>query len=101
MSTFEARIDEILALAAPHFRRLDLEAREEALQNTLGLAWKAWVRLVQQGKAGDEGVFRSMVWFAVKQTRVGRMPQGRARAKDVLDYARRGKAGVTVEEVNL
>jgi hypothetical protein len=38
-SEFESRIDEIRGLAAPHFARLNPEARDEAMQNTLGLAW--------------------------------------------------------------
>src|SRR4028119_2110466 len=102
-SVFEGRIEEIKRLAAPHFRRLGPEGCDEAVQNTLGLCWLYWLRLVKQGKAGDETVFRSMVWYAVKHTQLGRTPQGsdRKRAKCALDYARRRMRGVTVEPMDL
>src|SRR3982751_4339739 len=102
-SEFESRIDEIRGLAAPHFARMNPEARDEALQNTLGLCWVFWLRLVKQGKAGDETVFRSMVWYAVKHTKMGRLPQGNGsrKAKCVMNYASRRLRGVNVEPVNL
>ena len=103
MSTFETRINEITGWIKPRFRGLDPEARDEAVQNTLALAWKFWLRLVEQGKEQDEDIFRSMVSFAVRHTRMGRMPQGRGgvKPKDVLDYGRRRKGGVAIESVNL
>ena len=102
-SDFTSRIDEIIRLATPHFRRLGPEGCDEAVQNTLGLCWLYWLRLVKQGKAGDEAVFRNMIWWAVKHTRLGRMPQGcgSRKAKCVLDYARRGMRGVSTEPVDL
>src|SRR3954451_19947127 len=102
-SQFESRLDEIKGLASPHFARLNPEARDEALQNTLGLCWGFWLRLVQQGKAGDEAVFKSMVWYAVKHTKMGRLPQenGSRKAKCVLNYAQRRMRGFSVEPVNL
>lgn len=102
MIAFETRVDEIVRFVAPHFRGLRPEAREEAVQNTLCLAWKYFVRLMEQGKADDETVFRSMVLWAVEHTRQGRTPQGRgSKPKDVIDYARRGKRGVAIEAADL
>src|SRR3954469_14758833 len=102
-SEFGSPIAEIRGLAAPHFARLNPEARDEALQNTLGLCWVFWLRLVQQGKAGDEAIFKSMVWYAVKHTKMGRMPQGGGsrKAKCVLNYAQRRMRGVNIEPINL
>lgn len=44
-----------------------------------------------------------MVWWAVKHTRQGRMPQGYGsrRAKCVLDYARRRMRGVNLQPIDL
>jgi hypothetical protein len=102
-SEFEARIDEIRGLAAPHFARMNPEARDEAMQNTLGLCWVFWLRLVKQGKADDEANFKSMIWYAVKHTRMGRLPQGNGsrKAKCVLNYASRRLRGVNIEPINL
>jgi hypothetical protein len=58
---------------------------------------------VQQGKSGDETVFRSMIWYAVQQTKVGRLPQGGGSrsAQCVLNNARRRLRGVNIEPLNL
>jgi hypothetical protein len=102
-SQFEAKLDDIRGIAAYQFRGLPPEAKDEAVANTLGLCWKYFLRLVEQGKHEDDAVINSMVYFATRQTRMGRMPQGcgGAKSKDVLDYASRGLRGVSIEPVNL
>jgi hypothetical protein len=37
------QLPELERMAKAHFRRLDVEAREEALQSTRALAWKHWL----------------------------------------------------------
>src|SRR4051812_10533950 len=100
-SQFEAKLDDIRGIAAYQFRGLRPEAKEEAITNTIGLCWKYFLRLAEQGKHGDDAVINSMVYFASRQTRMGRMPQGcgGAKSKDVLDYASRRLRGVAIESV--
>src|SRR4051812_9213054 len=63
-SQFEAKLDDIRGIAAYQFRGLSPEAKDEAVANTLGLCWKYFLRLAEQGKHEDEGVVNSMVYFA-------------------------------------
>src|SRR3954470_9111884 len=102
-AAFETRIDSIVRLAGHHFRQLGPEAREEAIQNTLALAWKFFLRLVEQGKAEQENVISQMIGFAIKHTKVGRSLVGtdRKRPKDVLDYAKRRMRGVAMESMDV
>jgi hypothetical protein len=69
---FTRLLPELDRMALAHFRGLDPEAKEEAVQNTRALAWKYWLRLIQQGRAEGEGLLRNVWWYCVKQTRVGR-----------------------------
>src|SRR3954469_15455252 len=94
---FETRLPEIEHLAGIHFRRLDPEAREEAIQNSVVLAYRYWTRLVERGKTGED-CFKSAVWWAAKHTRQGRQGSGSGRAKCVLDYARRRRNDVAVHD---
>lgn len=95
---FVARLSEMQDLAAGHFHHLDPEAREEAVQNSIVLAYRYAKRLVEQGKDA-EGLLKSVLWWACRHTRHGRQGGGRAKAKPkcVLDYARRGIGDVIVE----
>jgi hypothetical protein len=99
---FEARIGDIVRLTAHHFRESGPEAREEAIQNTLGLCWLHFVRLAEQGRHAEPGIFDSMIGFCIRQTKVGRSIVGkdRKKSKDVIDYAKRRKNDVTLESVN-
>ena len=102
-AAFETHIDSIVRLAGYHFRQLGPEAREEAIQNTLALAWKFFLRLADQGKADQENVVSQMIGFAIKHTKMGRSIVGtdRKRPKDVIDYARRRMRGVSIEPTDL
>src|SRR4051794_39666305 len=99
-TAFETRIPEIERLAGIHFRRLDPEARQEAVQNTLVLTWRYFLRLVELGKQEQANVFTSMVWWACKHTKQGRRGGGcdDNKAKCVIDYGRRRYAGVTLKD---
>ena len=102
-AAFETRIDSIVRLAGYHFRQLGPEAREEAIQNTLALAWKFFLRLVEQGKADQENVVSQMIGFAIKHTKMGRSLVGtdHKRPKDVIDYAKRRMRGVAIEPMEI
>jgi len=81
---FAQSIPEFERMVRSQFRDHGQEAREELVQNALALAWKYFHRLVQQGR-GSEQIMRSVLWYAVKQTRCGRSVSGCPKAKDAMD----------------
>lgn len=95
---FESRLPEIECLAGSHFCHLDPDAREEAVQNSVVLAYRYWLRLAEVGKTG-ENCFKSAVWWATIHTKQGRKGGGcgRGKPKCVLDYARRRKNDVAIQ----
>ena len=97
-SLFVSRLDEINRFAGAHFRHLDPDAREEAVQNSVVLAYRYWLRLAERGKTED--CFKSAVWWAIVHTSQGRRGGGccKGKAKCVLDYGRRRLAGVTLQD---
>jgi hypothetical protein len=96
-TAFEARLPEINRLAGSHFKHLDPDAREEAVQNSVVLAYRYWLRLAEVGKTGED-CFKSAVWWAARHTKQGRQARGcGSEAKCVLDYARRRKGDVAVQ----
>ena len=97
-TAFENRLHEIECLAGSHFRHLDPDAREEAIQNSVVLAYRYWLRLAERGKTGDD-CFSSAVWWAAIHTKQGRKGggSGKVKAKCVIDYARRGRGDVAIQ----
>jgi hypothetical protein len=98
-TVFESRLPEIECLAGSHFRHLDPDAREEAVQNSVVLAYRYWLRLADVGKTGED-CFKSAVWWATIHTKQGRKGGGcgKLKAKCVLDYARRRKGDVAIHD---
>ena len=94
---FVELLPEIKRMAESHFRCLDPDKREEAVQNTLALAWKFLHALFRQGRSPE--IWKSVVWYAIKQTKCGRMVQGQPKAKDAYERRRRGR--VRFESVHL
>jgi hypothetical protein len=94
---FVAHLPEMQRMAESHFRCLDPDKREEATQNTLALVWKFLYALLRQGRNPE--IWKSVVWYAIKQTKSGRMPQGQPKAKDAYECRRRGR--VRFESVDL
>ena len=96
-TAFEDRLPEIDRLVASHFKHLDPDAREEAIQNSTVLAFRYWTRLVEKGKTGED-CFMAAIWWAISHTKLGRQGGGRAKskAKCVMDYARRRKGDVAI-----
>lgn len=96
--SFAAQLPELNRLAKTYFRHLTPDRREEAIQNTLTLVWKHYRSLALNGR-GEEPLLRSILWYAVKQTRCGRMIQGGKNAKGVADKQRWGKVQFDVVEL--
>lgn len=98
---FVAYIPDMQAIASWSFRHLDPEKREEAVQNVVTLAWKFAHVLFRQGRIDNPGILKSVLTYAIRQTRSGRTVQGKSsrKSKDALDYRDRGR--VTFEQTDL
>lgn len=96
---FVSYLPSIQRIARTHFRHLDPDRRDEAVQNTLALCWKFYVALFHQGRA-NQGILKSILWYAIKQTKSGRSVQGKARSKDALDYRDRGRVSFEIYDLN-
>ena len=71
---------------------------DDAVAETVGLAWVWYVRLVRQGK--DPHQFSSaLATFAVKAVKSGRRVCGQEKSKDVLSPLARRKHGFAVENL--
>ncbi len=92
--SFARHVAELHRMAAAQFRHLDPEAMQEAVQNTLALAWKAFLALILKGRAGEDGILKSCLWYSIKQTKAGRKVDGESRAKDAYKHARKGRVGL-------
>lgn len=84
-----------------HFWHLDPEKREEAVTNTLGLAWKFFYYLFEEGRA-TQRMLGSVLWYAIKQTKIGRKVQGNDGriAKCAIDYRNRGRVRFEMTDLN-
>jgi DNA-directed RNA polymerase specialized sigma24 family protein len=85
--------------ASHRFYYLDPEKREEAVQNTLALAWKSFHKLSRQGRA-NAGILKSVVHYAVRKTQCKQVAQDKARAKDALDYRDRSRVKFEWTDLN-
>ena len=92
-NAFTSLVPDFTRIASAAFRRRDPESREEAVQNTLALTWHAFHAMIEQGRGDEPGILKSILWYAVQQTRAGRtLPAGgESKPKDVYKYARRGR----------
>jgi DNA-directed RNA polymerase specialized sigma24 family protein len=89
-------LEDMRRMASAKFRHLDLEAREEAVQNSLALAWQAYRRLVLQGRGDEPGLLKSCLYYSIRQTKAGRTlaRSGAAGVKDIHVRARLGRAKI-------
>lgn len=87
---FSAELPSLEKLARNHFRHLPPDAQAEAVQNSIGLAWKQYRALVLQGRADQVGILKSVMWYAIRQTKCGRTPQGCPKKKGLNEIRRRG-----------
>jgi hypothetical protein len=73
--------------------------RDDAIAEVVALAWKWFLRLVEQGKQVDE-VVSVLAAFAVRHVRCGRKLCGQERAKDVMSARAQRSKGFSVEPLN-
>lgn len=95
---FVEHLTQMKQMAESHFRHLDPDKRQEAEQNALTLAWKFLYALLNQGR-DYRAIWKGVTWFAIRQTKCGRMIQGQVKAKDAFECRRRGR--VRFESVDL
>jgi len=87
-SYFVEHLPEMRQLAHFHFKHLEPDQRQEAIQNTLGLAWKFLHALFQQGRLHHPETWNGVLWYAIRQTKCGRKPQGKGKSKDAFECGR-------------
>lgn len=79
---FAAAAEELTRMAAAQFRHLGRDDRDEAVQNTLALAWKSFRSLARQGRADEPGILKSVLWYSIRQTKAGRTVCYSGKAKE-------------------
>lgn len=89
---FTSRLPELQRIAFSAFRHLTPDRRDEAVQNVLTLCWKQYRALVLKGRTDAADLLKSILFYSIKQTNVGRMIQGQSKAKDTFEQRRRGNA---------
>jgi hypothetical protein len=96
---FLAMLPRIRRHAVISFRQLDVEAREEAVQEVICNALTAYRRLVELGKA-DVAYPSALARYGVAQFRVGRRVGASLNVRDATsEYCRRRK-GVQIENLD-
>jgi hypothetical protein len=82
-----------------YFRHLQCgDRREDAVQETLALAWKWFVRLAEKGK--DASCFAStLAHLAARAVKCGRRLTGKERANDVMSPVAQRRHGFQVESL--
>ena len=96
--SFTRQVPNLRRMASSKFIGLSTELRQECVANALALTWMFIYRLWKKGRSDEPGILRSCLWYAVKQTKEGRTPQGCPRAKDAFHQRRFGK--VKFEELD-
>jgi hypothetical protein len=90
-AAFEAMIPIIETHATLMFRHLNRDAREEAVQETVCNACRAYARLAELGKT-DVAYPSALARFGVSQTREGRKVGGKLNCRDISsDYCQKRK----------
>ena len=80
-------------------RHLATEAREEAVQEALSIAWAMYARLVELGRVGSAHAM-SLSRYAVARIRDGRTLVGGMNRQDVMSEYCRRRRGVYVERLD-
>lgn len=96
---FEAMIPRIEKHAKIAFRRLRPEAREEAVQETVCNACRAFARLVELGKT-DVAYPSALARYGVSQVRTGRKVGGSLNIRDVSSEYCQRKKNLVVERLD-
>jgi hypothetical protein len=98
-AAFEAMLPLIERHATIAFRHLDLDAREEAIQETVCNACQAYSRLVDLGKTGV-AYPGALARFGVAQTRSGRKVGGTLNCRDILSDYGQQRQDILVERLH-
>jgi hypothetical protein len=86
---FLAMLPTIVRYARVAFRNLSTESRQEAIQETITLAWVAFKRLADRGKL-DVCFPTVLAGYSIRQVRAGRQVECRLNSCDVMSrYAKR------------
>jgi hypothetical protein len=87
---FEERFPELQSKAKAYFDDYRPEAKDEAVANSLFLAWHHFVSLVKRGKA-DDALLTSAFYYSCRQIRSGRMMKTvkASKFRDLFDHERR------------
>jgi DNA-directed RNA polymerase specialized sigma24 family protein len=98
-SVFTVRLPELQRITKSAFRHLDGDRQEEAVQNTIALAWKQYRALVIKGRTDAEQMLTSILYYSIQQTKCGRTIQSCPVSSDTLEKRRRGET--TVEDIDV
>ena len=95
-TAFFTSLPRIARHAQIYFRHLRCaHTRDDAVAESIALAWKWFVRLVQQGKHPEEFV-SAIAAYAARAVKVGRRLCGQENAKDVLSRLTQTRRGFAV-----
>lgn len=98
-AAFEAMLPRIETYAKIAFRHLDVEAREEAVQETVCNACRAYVRLIELNKT-DVAFPIALARFGVAQTKDGRKVGGHLNIRDITSTYCQQRKHVVVEPLD-
>ena len=96
---FLALLPRICHYARFAFRRLDPEAKQEAIQSVVAGALNAYVRLVQLGKA-DIAYATPLAMYAIRQYRDGRRLGCRLNARDISSPYAQKRKGIVLQRLD-
>ncbi|HEV2969515.1 MAG TPA: hypothetical protein VGY55_05945 [Pirellulales bacterium] len=95
---FVAMLPSIVRCARVEFRNLSLESRQEAIQETIALAWVAIRRLADRGKL-DVCFATVLATYSIRQVRSGRQAGSRLNSFDLLSRHAQRKHGFHVQRL--
>ena len=93
---FLALLPRVELHARVYFRFLPPDRKEEAVAETVALAWRWFLRLAERGKDAS-GFVSALASFAARSVAGGRRLCGQLPAQDVLSEAAQGRHGFRVE----
>jgi hypothetical protein len=96
---FLAMLPKIRRQAEVAFRNWRAESRDEFVAEAIAIAYRIWVRLVEQGR---EQIARPtpLAQYALRRVRTGRCLGCRQNSRDVLSESARRTHGITVERID-
>ncbi|HEV2970675.1 MAG TPA: hypothetical protein VGY55_11960 [Pirellulales bacterium] len=96
---FMAILPTIVRYSRVAFCNLSIESRQEAIQETIALAWTAFKRLADRGKL-DVCFPTVLAGYSIRQVRAGRQAASRLNSHDVLSIYARRRRGFQVQRLD-